>query len=406
MTISESVVKTEKALIEFKYSPWTLKTHQGVWRKFKKYAGEKEVTEYSPQIADDFMRDIYNFPQVYYDGCMSNMVRDRVRAIRLLKHYVETGEIVSKLLLPSLPCPDCFEPIHSEFCEFIKQSERGERSVMYYSVNSREFLRFAFENDCKSYTAISKTVVDKYIDVVCAKYAKATLAIIFRSLRHFFGFILEKNVVAEDFSKRLPQLRIFSDGHIPATITEGQLQQLLSGIDIGNPTGMRDYAVIMIAAELGIRGGDICTMKFDNFDWENRILRFIQEKTGVPQELPLPENSFNAIVNYLKNGRPKIKSPYVFLKHSAPYPPFSGAYDSMQRALRSAGIRLTETSPKGLHLLRHTRATSLLEHGTEPAVVTGILGHEDPNSTEVYYHSSKELLRRCALDPEELFMNG
>lgn len=116
-----------------------------------------------------------------------------------------------------------------------------------------------------------------------------------------------------------------------------------------------------------------------------------------------------ALINYLKKARPVSDSPYVFLQMNAPYEAFgkdANLHNIITKHTRKAGITISIGKRHGLHSLRHTLASTLLEQGTALPVISEILGHINSRSTSVYLQTGIEGLRQCALDPEEVFNNA
>ena len=130
-----------------------------------------------------------------------------------------------------------------------------------------------------------------------------------------------------------------------------------------------------------------------------------QTKTGAPLVLPLSEEVGAALIDYLQHGRPVTHHREVFLRLKAPVEPFA-SNDNLYHILtfyrQRAGVALPAQARKGLHSLRHTLATRLLEAGTPLETIAGILGHLSPESTQIYTKVDVETLRRAALDPEVL----
>lgn len=99
---------------------------------------------------------------------------------------------------------------------------------------------------------------------------------------------------------------------IPSVWTEDELKKLIAAIDRGSPKGKRDYAIILLACCLGTRCKDIKNLRMQNFRWEENKLVFTQSKTREILSLPLIPEVGWAVIDYLKYGRPKIDSPYLF----------------------------------------------------------------------------------------------
>ena len=110
-----------------------------------------------------------------------------------------------------------------------------------------------------------------------------------------------------------------------------------------------------------------------------------------------------AIIDYVRDGRPASDCPQVFLRHTAPIGPFSDQdhlHQILVKHARVARVSLSEKRRHGMHSLRHTLATRLMEDGTPVEQIADILGHQSVESTGVYLKSSLGLLARCALDPD------
>jgi integrase len=187
---------------------------------------------------------------------------------------------------------------------------------------------------------------------------------------------------------------------IPSVWTEDELKKLIAAIDRGSPKGKRDYAIILLACCLGIRCTDIKNLRMENFRWEEKKLVFIQSKTRQALSLPLTPETGWAVIDYLKYGRPKIDTPFLFVKHMAPFGPFSEANHLNQLIKRYMELAHLPTLKKkrGMHSLRYTMASMLLERNTPLATISDILGHVDTDSTAVYLKIDFKKLKECSLD--------
>lgn len=177
------------------------------------------------------------------------------------------------------------------------------------------------------------------------------------------------------------------------------MNALLEAVDRANPLGRRDYAILTMAATLGLRISDIIGLTFDEIDWTKKTLSIIQRKTGKLVELPLPENVGWAIIDYLRSGRPQSSCNHVFIKHCAPYDALSYSMaKTFQKYMRRAGIQRPAGKPIGMHTLRHSLASAMLEKEIPLPIITGTLGHRNPHTTETYLRIAISQLRKCALE--------
>jgi integrase len=179
---------------------------------------------------------------------------------------------------------------------------------------------------------------------------------------------------------------------------------MISVIDRNNPIGKRDYAMIVLACVLGLRIGDIKTLRFSNFDWDGKKLSLIQHKTHKPLTLPLPDTVGWAVIDYIKNGRPSYyESDIVFCKHMPPFDPFPDSNHLGQLIkyyMQKAGISRYRKRHSGFHSLRHSVGSMLLEMETPLPVITTILGHSNSDITAVYLKTDLKKLAECVLNTE------
>ena len=184
------------------------------------------------------------------------------------------------------------------------------------------------------------------------------------------------------------------------------MRRLLASVDRGSPNGKRDYAILLSVARLGMRAQDIKEIRLNNLNWAVRNIEIIQHKTKQRACYPMLDDIGWAIIDYLKNGRPKTESPNLFVRHNAPFEAFgtgAGLYNIIAKYTRLAGIHLRTGASRGMHSLRHTLAGVLLEQGTPLPVISEILGHMSTLSTGVYLKIDFEGLLQCALDPDVVF---
>ena len=223
------------------------------------------------------------------------------------------------------------------------------------------------------------------------------------SIRAFFRFLLENNEIQTDFAAKTPMVQARKQTRIPSVWTEDELKKLISAIDRGSPKCKLDYAIILLACCLGMRCTDIKNLKMEHFHWEDKKLVFTQSKTKSPLSLPLTSEVGWAIIDYLKYGRPKIESPFLFVRHMAPFGPFAEGDHLCQLIKRYMVLARIPTLKKrrGMHSLRHTMASVLLEKNTPLVVISDILGHLDTNSTAVYLKIDISKLKECSLSFEE-----
>ena len=169
----------------------------------------------------------------------------------------------------------------------------------------------------------------------------------------------------------------------------------------GEECPKRDRAMLLLAAVLGLRAGDIRALRLGDIDWRAHEVSFTQSKTNRPVRLPLPDEIMLAVADYLRCERPDSVDDHVFLRHRAPHGHFEGASNSFHYVATGAFDRaMVNTSGKhhGMHALRHSAATTMLSGGIPYPVISGILGHSNANTTRRYMAVDVEALRRLSLE--------
>ena len=126
----------------------------------------------------------------------------------------------------------------------------------------------------------------------------------------------------------------------------------------------------------------------------------MQFKTKQPLTLPLFEDVGNAVIDYLRNGRPESPVPNIFIRHRVPYSAFNEnnrLHHMLNTYIYKAGIVVTPEKSHGMHTLRHSLATELLKKEVPLPVISEILGHQRVETTANYLRVDTEQLRNCTL---------
>jgi integrase len=165
---------------------------------------------------------------------------------------------------------------------------------------------------------------------------------------------------------RLPKIRVARDAKVPSVWEQELIVKLLEAVDRSSAKGKRDYAILLLACRLGLRAGDIRTLKLDQLHWEDSTIEVTQSKTGTPLRLPLTSEMGDALIDYLKSGRPQTTHREVFLKVNPPFDPFTGnnLHHIVTYWRLLAGIRFRTPQRRGAHSLRHYAACGIVDTRT------------------------------------------
>lgn len=184
-------------------------------------------------------------------------------------------------------------------------------------------------------------------------------------------------------------------------LTAQEVEKVRAALDdISNSLTKCDRAIGKMVLYTGLRGCDIAAMDLTSIDWERDLIRIEQQKTRVPLEVKLTAVVGNAIYDYLVSERRPFQNPALFLAANGPNRRKSprSMWLVSKRIMKAAGIRQNEGDRKGLHIFRHHLATTLLGNEVNQAVISRMLGHASPRSTETYFSADFVHLKTCALD--------
>jgi site-specific recombinase XerD len=373
------------------------------------FARERDELYFSEEFGKEYLREKCCCITDYFLKTFPPKAKQAIRSIRLLGDYQLHGVIIRRIVKrKGYVKPPQFEKALTAYekeCENNEYSRRGMRTRL-----QRLFFFVDYLSLCKviDVSEITPKIISDYVITICPKHEKSIAAIL-TTLRVFLRFLYLNRYTEKNLSLSVPKQNRYYYPSIPSTWEPAEVKRMLDTIDQGSPVGKRDYAILLLVANLGIRAGDIKALKLSDLDWTAKTITITQEKTKVEVTYPILHNVGWALIDYLQNARPVCESPYLFVRLHAPYEAFgenANLHNIITKYTRLAGITVPHGKRHGLHSLRHSLASTLLEQGTSLAVISEILGHVDSKSTSVYLHTDLNGLKACALDPEEVFQNA
>jgi site-specific recombinase XerD len=255
----------------------------------------------------------------------------------------------------------------------------------------------------KSVATLCVADLDAYVASRGISMRRRSKATMISTLRGVLRYLHGSGRMPVDLADAIEGPPIYALEGIPSTIRREDVEQALeAGRRDRSPQGRRDYAILMLLSTYGLRAGEITRLRLPDIDWRHERLRIRHVKTGACSELPWLRGPADALFDYLKHGRPETTFREVFLRALAPYRPLSSAgalHHIVGRRLRAVGVSLT--GKRGAHVLRHSRAASLLSGGVSIKVIGDVLGHRSEQSTAVYLKLATADLRAVALELPE-----
>lgn len=271
------------------------------------------------------------------------------------------------------------------------QVEKGlaPNTIQAYQTDLRQFATYLRGRDL-SWATVDLAVVRDFLEELQERQITArTQARKIASLRNFFDFLLEEQLVTENpcaylSSPKLPQ-------NLPKTLSEAEISALLKVPTLDKPMGYRDRAILEVLYGSGMRISELINLNVGDID----PLGFVRclGKGNKERIIPLGTHALKATMMYLEYARPRIvKNPReraLFVNLRGQRLTRQGCWKLLKGWAKQAGIK-KEISP---HMLRHSFATHLLEHGADLRSVQEMLGHADLSTTQIYTHLDKVHLR-------------
>jgi integrase/recombinase XerD len=210
------------------------------------------------------------------------------------------------------------------------------------------------------------------------------------ALRAFYRFAEQEKFLPNNIAENLSFPRRWK--RLPKALTNEEIQKLLAPRTTENKMELCDQAILELAYASGLRLAELKNIRLEQLHLESGFINVVG-KGNKERVVPVGKKAVEAIERYLKSGRPNLvnkKSPAnLFLtKRGTPFASVT-LWLRIKNCVKRAGIGRNITP----HMLRHSFATHLLEHGADLRVIQELLGHATINTTEIYTHVAGSRLR-------------
>jgi site-specific recombinase XerD len=284
-----------------------------------------------------------------------------------------------------------------EFASYLRD-ERGlkadtvERHAFFLNGLSAFLSRFGVT----SLASISPPPLAAFLVERCAGLARTTRRDLCGSLRIFLRYCHRERIIRHDLSAAVEVPRLHRLASVPRAITWEEVRDMLNCVDRRSALGRRDYAILLLLVTYGLRGNEVAQLTLEDFDWQRERLNVPQRKAGHWSAYPLAGVVAEAVIDYLKHGRPETADRHVFFRSMAPWCPISSAAVSSTavRYLQRAGI---DVHRAGSHTLRHTCVQRLVDAEFSLKTIGDYVGHRSPQSTKIYTKVNVAALREVAM---------
>jgi integrase/recombinase XerD len=296
------------------------------------------------------------------------------------------------LIAPLLDATEIMTPIDELLIQYRQhlQQVRGltENSCTSYVRLARRFLAWHVDrHQGLAVGHIDGPEILEYVSYACALFpdSRSWPNHVTSSTRSVLRFLRWQQLIAHDLDRVVPPIPKYRLSNVPKHLPWQQIRTVIDSVDAVTTVGKRDKAILLVLAVLGLRNHDVVTLELTHIDWHHGLIRLPQTKSRRERVLPMPQEVGDAIADYVLHGRPPLATPYVFVRHRAPFGPLEAPINVSTIAykhLKRAGVRATVSG--SAHLFRFSLATHLVNHGTPIKEIADMLGHASIDTTAIY----------------------
>lgn len=394
MTVAELTEAIMPLLKSKGYHSAYVNSMRCIFNQLEKFCEYKGESQFSAELGQRFLEERYGVKR----GTTLRTQSKAHRAMDMLSAYQQFGIIMLRRKKVR-EFPAQFIEQTQAYLDKMRKNLLRDNTVKTHTKVLHRLTEFLDGQGVHSISELAIEPLNQYIKMVLCNYSKEIVRNELGVMRRFLKFLHDRGDLPDDLSVKLPKLRISSTPtHLPSTFTPEEVERLLATVDRNSPSGKRDYAILMFAAKLGLRTSDIRNLKHEHIDWEKHAIHLTQVKTNEMLVLPLPQDVGWALIDYIKHGRPVSDVQEIFIRAVAPYISLQNLDNILVKAMRLANISLDRTSHHGLHTLRHSLATAMLEQEQSIHVIQEVLGHVNAHTTKRYTAVDIRQLKTCALE--------
>ena len=303
--------------------------------------------------------------------------------------------------VPKITC--AADAVRFTICDEYETWLREERGLVRPSIvallwEARHFLAWQLGRcGAESLMELNVGDIDRYMDLRASKLTRKSLKDVAERLRSLLRYLHRTGRTAIELSPHVIAPLLYAYEGVPSILERDQIVAVLeSARSDTTPVGLRDHAILQLLATYGLRSSEVRNLRLDDIDWRAESIRVRHTKTRACSFLPLMEPVGEAVLAYLRSGRPETDAREIFIRTRAPYRKLGMLASAVRRRLRDAGVKPPGKS--GPHIFRHARAVEMLRAAVPQKIIGDLLGHRSSEATAPYLKLATEDLRAIALD--------
>lgn len=279
-----------------------------------------------------------------------------------------------------------------KFIDGLRELRRNPSTIREYEIKLSKFCK-EMSIKGKSLLTLERMDVMSYLDRIQKQKVNTV-----NNIGRFLDYLFENHKIEKNLGKSVYEIKKVRRSKIISYYTPQEVLKIERSIDRTSAIGKRNYAMVLLASRLGLRDSDIRSLVFSSLDWDKNTITLQQYKTKKEIVLPLLSDVGEAIIDYVKNGRPAIGSKFVFLTVVHPYRKLeAGTMQTIiMKCVKASGIYAANRH-MGPHALRHSLATTMMNSGAALPVISETLGHSSTDTTMIYLNVNIAGLLECSL---------
>lgn len=285
--------------------------------------------------------------------------------------------------------------IYSNYKQYLSKINLSSETQDWRLKHIRGFLKLVDDKNAQLKNISSEFVYDYMMSIqnlsVKSREHRAVC------IRLFLNYLYENGYSRIKGNVVFPKIKNIKESTLPSYYTIDEISKMISIVNIKEKNGKRDLCVLLLFSKLGLRVNDVRNLKFENILWNSNEIQIVQSKTNWLNVLPMDNTIRYALIDYLKNDRPKSNSNYIFINNNGEIYDDHIFYNIVRKYLINSGINTTGKR-KGPHSIRHSLAKSILDDNNGINTVSNLLGHTSTNSTKIYLKLNYKELKKISLE--------
>lgn len=382
-----------------RYSESTMRDMSFILRSMSNFMETNRLDDYSPEIGERFVAYCFNDLRI----CSSRISRAKniVGKFNRLLQGLDGRDALLPDLTKRLELPDALMAPLREYLVHCAEKGNRQSTIDYKHWVCNRFLKNLLELGCTE-------MKDMTGDHVQAAFLALGAIRYWERVGPFLHFLADSNYLKQNYSGLIQRRR--HPMPQPTVYLPEEISVVEDSFDLHSPAGIRNYAIMLLMSRYGIRACDVAALTFDNIDFGNNRLHFIQQKTGEPWEGELFSETKSALQRYIDDVRPNtVSCSNIFITLAPPYAPTDNYAISTMIWTQFGRASIDIAGRKhGGRALRSSVASNMINDGVSTEVVRRVLGHGTKYALKHYARIDIESMRLCPLpvpEPTGIFAN-